>query len=69
MIRTIAIWVFGLLGSGIAGNLIGGALAYDGGIEGFFAGAFGFACLRLWLTTSPQTPHSETSDDAEVTTK
>lgn len=54
MARAIAIWVFGLLGSGIAGSLIGGTLAYDGEAGGFFAGAFIFACLRLWLATPPR---------------
>ncbi len=49
MARTIAIWVFGLLGWGITGSLVGGALTYNGEAAGFFAGAFLFACLRLWL--------------------
>ncbi len=52
MVRTIAIWVFGLLGSAITGSLVGGALTYDGEIAGFFAGAFLFACLRLWLAAA-----------------
>ncbi len=49
MARIIAIWVFGLLGAGIVGSLIGDALTYDGGVFGFLAGVFLFTCLRLWL--------------------
>jgi len=49
MIRTAAIWVCGLLGAGIVGGLIGGALTYNGEVAGFFAGGFLFACLRFWL--------------------
>jgi hypothetical protein len=41
--RTIAIWVFGLLASGLFGALI----LKD--VAGYFAGMFAFACLRLWL--------------------
>jgi len=52
MARSMAIWAFGLLGAGIAGSLIGGALTYAGETAGFFAGAFVFACLRLWLGPS-----------------
>ncbi len=55
MARRIAIWVFGLLASGIFGSLIGQQLEYmDGGISGFFGGAFAFACIRLWLTDTPR---------------
>ena len=56
MIRITAIWVCGLLGAGIVGGLIGGALwgveteSWLGGeFAGFLAGAFLFACLRLWF--------------------
>jgi len=52
MARSMAIWAFGLLGAGIAGSLIGDALTYAGETAGFFAGAFVFACLRLWLGPS-----------------
>ena len=54
MLRTIGIWVFGLLASAIIGAMIGafmGALV-DGDnwwFYGFWAGLFGFACIRLWL--------------------
>ena len=47
MARTIAIWIFGLLGSGLLGYLIGGLL-YDEQ-AGMFAFMFLFACFRLWL--------------------
>lgn len=47
--RTTAIWVMGLLGSGTAGGLIGSALLYgDGGVFGFIGGLCLFACIRLW---------------------
>lgn len=55
MSRTIAIWVFGLLASGIFGGLIGQQLEYsDGGVWGFLGGAFAFACIRLWLADKPR---------------
>jgi uncharacterized membrane protein YeaQ/YmgE (transglycosylase-associated protein family) len=54
MVRTIAIWVFGLLASAIVGGVIGMMavdLTHDPGTGwlGALAGIFGFACLRLWL--------------------
>ncbi len=49
MARIIAIWIFGLLGSGAIGSLIGETMQYDGAIIGFFAGVFSFTCIRLWL--------------------
>ena len=60
--RRIAIWVFGLLASGIFGGLIGQQLEYSdvsgvetfGGIWGFLGGVFAFACIRLWLTDTPR---------------
>ena len=51
MARTIALWFFGVLGSGIAGSPIGAGLTYDGEITSFVAGAFIFACLRLRLVS------------------
>jgi hypothetical protein len=54
-LRTIAIWVFGLLASIIVGGLIGGlvdAAAHSGGwgpLLGMLAGLFAFPCVRLWL--------------------
>jgi hypothetical protein len=54
MARTIAIWVFGLLASSIAGNLIGNWLdTYRtgwGGLLGIPAGLFAFVCIRLWMS-------------------
>ncbi len=48
MARRIAIWVLGLLASGIFGSMIGQQLEYmDGGIWGFLVGAFAFVCIRL----------------------
>lgn len=49
MARRIAVWVFGVLASGIFGGLIGEKLDYDGGFWGFLGGTFAFACVRLWL--------------------
>ncbi len=48
--RRIAIWVFGLLASGIFGGLIGRQFAHiEGAYWGVLGGAFAFACVRLWL--------------------
>jgi hypothetical protein len=53
MVRTIAIWVFGLLASAIVGALVGSRfdVGYSGdyGIWGALAAMFAFACARLWL--------------------
>lgn len=52
MMRRVALWIFGLLGAGIFGGLVGDHLKpYDigGGFFGFLGGAFTFACVRLWL--------------------
>jgi hypothetical protein len=54
--RTVAIWVFGILASMIVGGMIGFKLdpSPQGGgslVSGVLAGAFAFACLRLWITT------------------
>jgi hypothetical protein len=52
-IRTIGIWVSGLLASGIFGAALGSFLVSnsngDAALWGFFAGFLGFICLRLWL--------------------
>ncbi len=58
LMRTIFIWIFGLLGSGLFGSLIGGALdsgySKDGNFFGFIGGLCLFACFRLWLgSTTP----------------
>lgn len=52
--RTFFIWFFGLFAGAIVGGLIGARLETgysisDGGFLGFIAGAFTFACVRLWL--------------------
>lgn len=59
MVRTTAIWIFGLIASAIIGAFVGSA--YDstfnpysmgtsgGGLFGFIGGMCLFACLRLWL--------------------
>jgi membrane associated rhomboid family serine protease len=52
--RIVAIWVFGLLASGIFGGIIGNFLSdsysTDGAFFGFLGGVFAFACARLWLS-------------------
>jgi hypothetical protein len=54
--RTFGIWIFGLLASAILGALIGSKLGSeynnDSGFFGLLAGAFAFACIRLWLGQS-----------------
>jgi hypothetical protein len=58
MIRTIAIWIFGLLAAAIIGGFLGSAYdahfyPYGGGgiarIYGVIGGMCAFTCLRLWL--------------------
>jgi hypothetical protein len=50
MLRTIAIWVFGLLASAIAGMAIGAVLVEQGAGLGLIAGLALFVCARLMLT-------------------
>lgn len=54
--RTVGIWVFGLLASLIAGGLVGGKFSPGWGSEyelwGALAGALAFACARLWFVQS-----------------
>lgn len=48
--RTIAIWIFGLLGSCFLGALIDAHFdAYGNGTAGAVGAMLIFACLRLWL--------------------
>jgi len=55
--RTLGIWIFGLLAAGLAGSIIALALirppAGDGQFltffGGFLSGTFAFACARLWF--------------------
>ena len=54
MLRTIGIWVFGLLASALIGGMIAARLEtgfYSRGSEswGAVAAMCAFACLRLWL--------------------
>jgi hypothetical protein len=56
--RTLGIWIFGLLAGGLAGAIVAFALirpGFDGQfftfVGGFLTGVFAFACARLWLTT------------------
>jgi hypothetical protein len=58
MIRTIGIWIFGLLAAAIIGGFLGSAYAEhfyphnSDGLEpifGVIGGMCVFACLRLWL--------------------
>lgn len=47
--RTIAIWVFGLIGSGFFGSVLGNYLTGSNGeFQGLIAGMCLFACIRLW---------------------
>jgi hypothetical protein len=59
--RTFGIWVLGLLASAIAGGLVGDRLytggGGDGGAYGILAGAFAFACARLWLGQRGEIPN------------
>ena len=53
MIRTIAIWFFGVVASALIGGLIAERLqpfyTYDAGPWGALAGICAFACIRLWV--------------------
>lgn len=49
-LRTVGIWVFGLLAGALFGALMGARLDREGGgLFGLLGGAFAFACARLWL--------------------
>lgn len=54
MTRTIAIWIFGLIGSAMIGQFITNQVSPVAGDQGFFTGIFVFACLRLWLAAPPR---------------
>ena len=53
MTRTIFIWIFGVLASGIIGALVGSRFdtgwGSDNAFWGFLAGILVFACARLWF--------------------
>jgi hypothetical protein len=58
-LRTIGIWISGLLASAIAGGFIGSTFdtVYGDGhgtIAGAFAGLLAFTCARLWLAGEPR---------------
>lgn len=57
--RIVALWIFGLVGSTIAGGIVGSALTHDdtGTFFGLLGGCCIFACVRLWL--APQRPARE----------
>lgn len=50
MLKIIAIWVFGLLASAVAGMLVGAVLIQGGAGLGLIAGLAIFASVRLMLT-------------------
>jgi len=59
MLRTIGIWVSGILASMIIGGAIGSLIVpypSDAPLSGFIAGAAAFTCMRLWLTEQPKRP-------------
>lgn len=51
--RTVGIWVSGLLASAIIGGLTGSVFnqpfSTDMGVWGALAGMLAFTCVRLWL--------------------
>jgi hypothetical protein len=53
--RIVAIWLAGLLASGIFGWLVDekflSTTFFPDGGPGMIGGMLGFACVRLWLTT------------------
>lgn len=48
MLRIVGIWIFGLVGFGLVGGMIGQFLTPYSEVGGV-AGACVFACLRLWF--------------------
>jgi hypothetical protein len=58
-VRTVAIWIFGLLAGAICGGMLGEILLpYDAGaFWGMLGGLFTFACARLWF--APAKPATE----------
>jgi hypothetical protein len=59
MTGPIAVWVFGLSASALAGGLVGSRLeplySNDGDLWGALVAMFTFACLRLWLAAKGST--------------
>jgi hypothetical protein len=66
MLRTIAIWGFGLTASAIVGLLIGAVLMEQGAGLGLIAGLALFVCVRLMLTMPryPRASQPETNNAA-----
>lgn len=56
MLRTIAIWVFGLLASAIFGGLLGAYLLEGGASLGMIGSVALFVCVRLWLSLPQHYP-------------
>ena len=62
MVRTVAIWVFGLLAAAIIGGVAGSAYDFTpnpyndrlGQLLGAVAGMCVFACVNLWLGARPK---------------
>ena len=50
IVRTIAIWFFGLLSAGIIGWGVGKMMGQYLEAGGLVAGLSAFVCLRLWLS-------------------
>jgi hypothetical protein len=50
IVRTIAIWFFGFLSSGIIGRGVGKTMGPYFEAAGMLAGLSTFICLRLWLS-------------------
>ena len=65
-IRTIGIWITGLLASSIAGGILGDAIdsgMSDGyGFLGAVAGALAFTCFRLWRGDAKSMPVYDLKD-------
>jgi hypothetical protein len=62
MLRTLAIWGFGLAAAAIFGGLIGEFLVDRGGYIGAIGGAFAFACARICLmgdSPGPKAPRNQ----------
>jgi len=60
--RTVGIWIFGLLASLFVGVTIGSQLSHDSNgadyaVPGAIATMLTFACLRLWISTPPGASH------------
>jgi hypothetical protein len=50
-IRTVAIWICGLLASAIIGGIVGARFGTEDAVWGVIAGPLVFTCARLWLAS------------------